>query len=102
MQQTSSLFQRANSDPKVRVVILSARGKAFSAGLDRKSPVTFHAQLQVKDTMTTSLYTSTKGDPARTAKAFSQVVKNSQEYINSIANCTKPYAHISVVRLSVE
>jgi delta(3,5)-delta(2,4)-dienoyl-CoA isomerase len=92
MQQTSSLFQQANSDPKVRVVILSARGKAFSAGLDRNFP--FGAVVlswQVKDAQTTSWYTSTKGDPARTAKVFAQLVKNSQEYINSIASCTKPY-----------
>src|SRR5271170_7452084 len=77
MQQTSSLFQQANSDPKVRVVILSARGKAFSAGLDRKpSPPRSCSMLnwEVKDIQTTSLYTSTNADPARTAKAFAQVV----------------------------
>src|SRR5271154_5779426 len=91
MQQTSSLFQQANSDPNVRVVILSARGKAFSAGLDRNfllGPVVL--SWQVKDAQTTSLYTSLTGDPARAAKAFAQTVKNSQEYINSIASCTKP------------
>ena len=35
VQQTSALFMQANADSNVRVVVLSARGKAFSAGLDR-------------------------------------------------------------------
>jgi len=35
MRETSSLFKQADSDPNVRVVIFSARGKCFSAGLDR-------------------------------------------------------------------
>ena len=52
--------------------------------------------------MTTSLYTSTKVDAARTAKFLAQVVKNSQEYINSIANCTKPYlTNIVVSKISI-
>jgi enoyl-CoA hydratase/carnithine racemase len=35
MKQTADLFTEANNDSNVRTVILSARGKAFSAGLDR-------------------------------------------------------------------
>ena len=34
MNQTANLFNKASTDPDVRVVILSARGKGFSAGLD--------------------------------------------------------------------
>jgi len=39
IRQTASVFKQATSDPNVRAIILSARGKAFSAGLDRTTPL---------------------------------------------------------------
>src|SRR5271156_1480854 len=38
IRQTAAVFKQAASDPNVRAIILSARGKAFSAGLDRSLP----------------------------------------------------------------
>lgn len=92
MQQTASLFRKAHSDPNVRVIVLSARGKCFSAGLDRTP---YHKSLltpEVKDVETTSLYVSggSNTDPARTATVYRSNVRKAQECTDAIAACTKP------------
>ena len=91
MQQTTSLFQQAHKDPDVRAIVLSARGKAFSAGLD-----CMHFLMQkvtvVKDPETQSLI-SPEGqiDPARTARILQDHIKQAQACTAAIATCTKPY-----------
>lgn len=69
------VFDALAEDPDCRVVVLSARGKSFSAGLDFSDPENLppHAD-----------------DPARKALKFIKHVRPMQECITAMERCLKP------------
>ena len=75
-QSMQKIFEAASTDPDVRVCVLSARGRAFTAGLDITQ---------------TSLASTMEGfDPARAAQAFRRHIVEFQAAISSIHRCAKP------------
>src|SRR5271169_6264119 len=100
MRQTSSLFQQANSDPNVRVVILSARGKAFSSGLDRTiSPFSLALSIKSK-TPRRPLYsrqrTPTLPEPQKPFHKSSNSHKNAPTASQAAQNRNFPHRSIEI------
>lgn len=75
-QSMQVIFDTASRDPDVRVIVLSARGRAFTAGLDI-------TQTQVGAS-------STASDPARAAQAMRHHILEFQAAITAIQKCAKP------------
>src|SRR5947199_3191887 len=93
MRQTAALFTKAKSDPNVRVIILSGRGRAFTAGLDRMCSSNFNLT-KVRDPENMDIFPSdSTQDPSRIAYKLKDYVKASQSCTDAIAACIKPYDH---------
>lgn len=74
----TSCFQQASQDGNVRCIVLSANGRAFSAGLDL---VAFQEP---------GVVPSGTADPARRALRFFQDTKRLQNAISAVEKCWKP------------
>ncbi|CCG81437.1 Enoyl-CoA hydratase/isomerase family protein [Taphrina deformans PYCC 5710] len=72
-----TLFDTASTDPDVRSVVLAARGRAFTAGLDLQS-----------STLTATM--TDAPDPARAAQAMRRHILDFQDAVSSIQRCAKP------------
>lgn len=75
-QSMQVIFDAASTDPEVRVCVLSAQGRAFTAGLD------------IQETSVGA--ESTAPDAARAAQAMRHHIVEFQAAISSIQKCAKP------------
>jgi len=71
--ELKAVFEKADEEEDVRVVLLSAEGKSFTAGLDLVEAATLW-----------------KDPTARTRHAFRKNVQGMQECINALERCRKP------------
>jgi Delta3,5-Delta2,4-dienoyl-CoA isomerase len=72
-------FDRAARDNTVRCVVLSANGRAFSAGLDLQDAI-----------LSPTAGNNEKLDPARKSLRFIQSTKRLQDSLSSLEKCWKP------------
>ncbi|OLL22049.1 Delta(3,5)-Delta(2,4)-dienoyl-CoA isomerase, mitochondrial [Neolecta irregularis DAH-3] len=72
-RQLESIFDQTSKDPDVRAVVLTAKGRAFTAGLDIKE-----------------VNLSAGSDPSRTSLNLYSHITEFQRAISSISRCRKP------------
>lgn len=72
------IFDAASTDPQVRSIVLSAMGKAFTAGLD------------ITENSLSSVAEEDEADPARIATHMRRHILDFQDAISSLQRCEKP------------
>ncbi|XP_052747908.1 delta(3,5)-Delta(2,4)-dienoyl-CoA isomerase, mitochondrial-like [Galleria mellonella] len=78
----TTCFKALHENPECRVVVLSGRGKHFSAGIDLKSLIKNFTKVNEID------------DTARKARAYAGYIKRYQESISSLEVCAKPVLNL--------
>lgn len=76
--ELNTAFDGLSDDPDCRVIVLSARGKYFTAGLDLISAAALGQQLAECD------------DVARKAKILARKIREYQSIVSSLEHCAKP------------
>ncbi|XP_052747907.1 delta(3,5)-Delta(2,4)-dienoyl-CoA isomerase, mitochondrial [Galleria mellonella] len=81
-QDLGACFKALHENPECRVVVLSGRGKHFTAGIDLKSLLSGFTKINEVE------------DAARKARLFYELVKRFQTYITAVEDCTKPVLNV--------
>lgn len=76
--ELTSVFDNLSDDPDCRAIVLSGRGKLFTAGLDLIGAAAIGQQLAAVD------------DVARKAKILSHKIRAYQSTVTSLERCAKP------------